>query len=197
VDKASLRKEIKTRIVGLDSDYIYASDRLILSNIFSLPEFIAAPQVFTYLSVGREIDTKTLIEHCLKIGKQVAIPSDYADRKMYFAELDCPVSELKRGKFGIPVPHSGSRRLIPESADVVIVPALCYDESCYRLGRGGGYYDRFLSGCPAFSVGLCRETLLVRTLPRDIFDLPVRCLVTEKRIARPGPRKQTFIPDLS
>ena len=173
------------QIAALDSAYIYESNLGIFRNIVLLPEFIAAPRVFTYLSIGREVDTKALIEYCLEIGKQLALPSDCCRGKMSFALLDCPVSELPRGKFDIPVPRDDAKRLIPESRDIIIVPALCYDESFNRMGRGGGYYDRFLSDCPAFSVGLCREKLVVTAVPRDGYDLPVSCLVTENRIARP------------
>lgn len=185
MDKDKFRTEIRAQIAVLDSVYISESNLGIFRNITSLPEFIAAPRVFTYLNIGREVDTSFLIEHCLETGKQVALPADLCDGKMNFALLDCSVSELPLGKFDIPIPHENAARLIPESGDIIIVPALCYDESFYRMGRGGGYYDRFLSSCPAFSIGLCREKLIVPEVPRDAFDMAVCCIITEKRIARP------------
>ena len=190
MDKKTFRKEIKARIAALDSTYIAESDNAIAQNIISLPEFISAPRVFTYLSMDREADTRNIIEHCLALGKTVALPCDCENGAMSFARLDRPVAELPLGSYGIPTPPDASERLTPENGDIILVPALCYDESCYRLGHGGGYYDRYLSAFPVFSIGLCREKLLVAAVPTDEFDKRVDVLVTEKRIARPNwPRK--------
>ena len=185
MDKERFRIEIKSRIAALDSEYIHESNLKIYNNIITLPEFIAARVVFIYCSIGREVDTISIINHCFETGKQVALPTDYYDGKMNFARLDCPPANLPHGKFDIPVPSDSAARLKPASDDIIIVPALTYDESFHRIGRGGGYYDRYLAECPAFSVGLCREKLVVPCVPRDSHDVPVFSLVTEKRIARP------------
>lgn len=185
MDKETLRTEIKAHIASLDIAYIAEGNQAIAHNIMSLPEFISAPRIFTYLSIGREVDTKIIIEHCLAIGKTVALPFNYENGTMSFALLDCPVEELPCGMYGIPVPPTSSQELFPKNDDIIIVPALCYDKRGYRLGRGGGYYDRYLSTFQVFSVGLCREKQLVSDLPTDDFDMRVNCLVTEKRIARP------------
>jgi len=180
LDKKTLRTEIKARIAAIDSDYITESDHAIAQNIVSLPEFVSASRVFTYLSIGREVDTREIIEHCLKIGKTLALPFNYENGAMSFACLDCPVDELRLGMFGIPTPSEASDKLIPEKGDIILVPALCYDEDFYRLGRGGGYYDRYLSTFRIFSVGLCREKQLLASVPTDEFDMRVDCIVTEK-----------------
>lgn len=185
MDKEKFRSDIKLKIAGLEREYINDSNNKIFNNILSLPEFAAAQTVFVYCSIGREVDTRAIIDYCLETGKRVALPTDYDEGKMNFALLDRPVSELPRGMFDIPVPMKSAVRLKPCSGDIIIVPALAYDESFYRIGRGGGYYDIFLSDCPAFPVGLCRERLVVPEVPRDSYDIPVCAFVTEKRIARP------------
>ena len=185
MDKQTFRAEISARIAALGSDYIAESDRAILERLLDLPEFIKAPRVFTYLSVGREVDTVGLIEHSRKLGKTLALPISFENGIMRFALLEDPLSELPVGRYGIPSPRESSRELIPEEGDIIIVPALCCDDEGYRLGHGGGYYDRYLAACKAFSVGLCREALMTARLPRDEFDIRLNCLVTEKRIARP------------
>ncbi|NCB74677.1 MAG: 5-formyltetrahydrofolate cyclo-ligase [Clostridia bacterium] len=185
LDKKTFRAEISARIAALDSDYIAESDRAILERLLELPEFINAPRVFTYLSVGREVDTVGLIEHCRRLGKTLALPISRENGAMSFALLEGALSELPVGRYGIPSPREGSNELIPENGDIIIVPALSCDVEGYRLGHGGGYYDRYLAACKAFSVGLCRETLMSVRLPRDEFDIRLNCLVTEKRIARP------------
>jgi len=185
LDKSTLRKKIRLRISELDMEYIKESDSAILQNLISLPEFVSAPRVFTYLSIGREVDTRNFIEYCRRAGKQVALPADFDNGRMNFALLNCELSELSPGMYGIPIPDSKSERVSPSAFDIIVVPALCYDSCLYRLGRGGGYFDRYLSEHRVFSVGLCREALLVGAIPKEDFDVPVSCLVTEKRIARP------------
>lgn len=185
MDKDIFRTEIKAKIAELDKGYIKDSDNGILNNLITLPEFISAQRVFTYISIGREVDTRNLIKYCVKTGKQVALPTDFNDYDMNFALLDCALEDLEYGKYGIPAPRPHAVRLVPDTNDIILVPALCYDENFYRLGRGGGYFDRYLSHCKGFSVGLCREELIVKEVPRDFYDMSVNCLITEKWIARP------------
>ena len=93
---------------------------------------------------------------------------------------------LVEGLYGIPEPGPDAERVEPESGDIIIVPALCFDRQGYRLGQGGGYYDRWLELHPGlFSVGLCRERFLQERVPREAHDMCVRCVVTEKEAARP------------
>ena len=190
MDKETLRTKIKAHIAALDIDYIAESELAIAQSIKSLPEFVLAPRVFTYISVGREVDTRKIIEHCLANKKTVALPFCYENGIMRFSILDRPVKDLPCGLYGIPSPPASFEELFPQKGDIIIVPALCYSEEGYRLGRGGGYYDRYLSTFQVFSVGLCREKQLVIEMPTDDFDMRVECLITEKRIARPfRPRK--------
>lgn len=186
MDKDTLRKEIKNNVNKLDATYIEESNKSIFEKLISLPEFILAKRVLTYLSIGREVDTLKLIDYCLSIGKTVAIPYNYRENGiMSFAALDRKIEALDRGAFGIPTLPDECDEIIPESDDLIVVPALCYDQKAYRLGRGGGYYDRYLSTYGMASIGLCREALLQDSLPTDEYDMRVDCLITEKRIARP------------
>ena len=177
---------IKARTSALEDDYIIQSDRAIFKNLISLPEFLSATRVFTYLSIEREPDTRILIEYCLELGKTVALPCDCDNNgEMSFARLDSPIGELANGIYGIPVPPETAERLDPKAGDIIIVPALCFDEKGYRLGHGGGYYDRYLSKHPLLSIGLCREVLIVDSVPRDSYDRRADIIITDKRIARP------------
>ncbi|MEG0876653.1 MAG: 5-formyltetrahydrofolate cyclo-ligase [Oscillospiraceae bacterium] len=185
-EKIRLRDEIKSRIRALSPEYLAESDLAIFQSLLSLPEFISAPRVFAYFSIGHEVDTRRLIQYCEKIGKPLALPVDLTELSMSFALIDCPLENLPRGLFNIPEPRAGALRASPNADDIILVPALCYDSRGYRLGRGGGYYDRFLASCPAFSLGLCREALLVPKVPTEDFDLSVNCLISDKRIARPN-----------
>ncbi len=184
-EKSAFRAEIKARTATLSLVYLADSDRGILKNLIALPEFQAARRVFLYISFGREVDTRALIDLCRKLKKPAAAPTNLKAGSMDFALLERPLSELPTGVYGIPQPPDDAPRVTPEAGDLVIVPGLCYDRELYRLGRGGGYYDRFLERCPAFKVGVCREELVVDRVPREAHDQRVDCLVTEKKTARP------------
>ncbi len=180
LNKVSLRNEIKEKIRLLDDEYISSSDLQIAKNVIALPEFLEAKRVFIYHSIGREVDTKRLMAFCDARGKPYALPRVFAGGVMDFVLLS-PAMELSpKPPYGILEPPQDAPAVMPTREDIVIVPALCYDTGCYRLGHGGGYYDRFLADCPALTVGLCRERLIVPSLPRQAHDIAVDILVSEK-----------------
>lgn len=179
MDKRSLRKSVREKIAALDESYIISSDREITDSLLSLPEVQKADRIFAYLSVGREVDTRRFLRSCLSAGRQIALPV-IIGQCIEFAAVGS-LDELIPGAYGIPAPPPDALRLYPHAHDAVIVPALCFDEKLHRLGQGGGYYDRFLSGCPAVTIGICREKLICSGLPSEPHDIPVSLLVTEER----------------
>lgn len=147
-----------------------------------------ARRVALYMPVRAEIDTSLLLEDAWARGIQVLLPRcvPHVPGQMDFlfcAERDC----LRAGLWGIlepgpqcpALPWDGSEG----SPDVVVIPALAYDVRGYRLGYGGGYYDRALSQ-PAFaashSVGLCYAALCLPQVPTESWDQPVKALCTEE-----------------
>ena len=102
---------------------------------------------------------------------------------MYFAQY-LP-GNLQEGRFfGILEPGRDAPRLEPEDGGLIIVPALAFDRSGYRMGQGGGYYDRYLSVRRLYSVGIGRDCLLCDRVAREAHDEPVDCLVTESAVYR-------------
>ena len=95
--------------------------------------------------------------------------------------------DLKPGRFGLAQPENGVP-IDPRTIDLIFVPAMAYDEGGHRLGRGGGYYDRFLSGrAPeAFRCGVAFECQVLDHIPYKEHDCSVEALVTEKRLRRFG-----------
>ena len=184
MDKHSLRTSVRARIRSLDPAYRAESDAKIFQNLIALPEYQAAETVFAYFSVKGEADTRRLLAAAAAAGKRVALPVVLGDGQMVFALAQ---STLVPGKsFAIPEPDAESPRIEPQKGDILIVPALCFDRQGYRLGQGGGYYDRYLEKYPGiFTAGLCREKLLMDAVPREPYDRRVDCVVTELQTARP------------
>lgn len=179
--KAALRAKIRAELASFDGRYISESDVGIIDNVLNLPEYAGAGAVFAYSSTGRECSTSRLLRSSLDAGRAVALPRALGGGKMLFVQY---TGELRPGRYDIPEPPDEAARMEPGAGDIVIVPALCCDMEGYRLGRGGGYYDRMLPGCPASSVCLCRERLLQKNLPREWNDFPVDIVVTEARVLR-------------
>jgi 5-formyltetrahydrofolate cyclo-ligase len=181
--KKQVRRELRKRIAALDEKELEKSNIGIYNNLSRLPELLAAETVFLYCSTGHEVDTRRLIAFLLERGQTVALPVSLADGEMYFAQY-LP-GKLQEGRyFGILEPGEDARRLEPEKGGLIIVPALAYDRCGYRMGQGGGYYDRYLSARDLFSVGIGRDCLLCDHVLREEHDAPVDCLVTETGVYR-------------
>lgn len=176
--KAQLRKKIAEELAALPEGYIESSNEKIAEKLFKMPEYAAANRVFAYYSVGREVSTLAIIEHALSEGKQVALPVCESKGVMHFV-LVHSLSELQKGKYGIPEPSEDGETVAPNADDIIIVPALCADKCNNRLGHGAGYYDRFLANTECFSVCLCRARLLKDVLPAEPTDIKVSAVITE------------------
>ena len=181
--KKLVRKELRRRVAALDEKELEKSNIGIYNNLSRLPELLAAETVFLYCSTGHEVDTRRLIAFLLERGQTVALPVSLPEGEMYFARY-LP-GELQEGRFfGILEPDEHAPRLEPEKGGLIIVPALAYDRGGYRMGQGGGYYDRYLSARDLFSVGIGRDCLLCDSVLREEHDTPVDCLVTETGVYR-------------
>lgn len=181
--KKAARRSIRQQIRMLDEKELEKSDEAIYNNLSALPELTKAKRVFLYCSAGREVDTHRLLALCLSRGQTAALPVTLPDGEMYFAA--CAPAALTAGRFfGILEPPADAAPIEPAAGDVIVVPALTYDRQGYRLGQGGGYYDRFLSRHSLYAVGVARTSLLCDAVPRERHDMRVNCLVTEGGVFR-------------
>ena len=149
----------------------------------ALSEVEQAHTVMLFYGVGREPDTKGMIERLLHRGKQVVLPRCLPERQME-GRVISGQSELCPGAYGIPEPGEKCPAIDRMEIDIVLVPNLCCDKQCFRLGHGGGYYDRYLSTCSALTVSLCPDEWLAEELPVDELDVPVDIVLTQTQIRR-------------
>ena len=181
--KNELRRQMRDEIDGLPSGYIDESNDGIFRKLATLDEFIRARSIMLYYSVEREPSTHKIAQAALDMGKIVAFPYCYLGGKMEARAIKS-LDELVPAMLKIPAPSKSSAVIGPEEIDLIIVPALTYDRDGFRLGYGGGYYDRYLCDIFSFTVGIARERLLKIELPREEHDVAVHCLVTEDKITR-------------
>jgi len=141
----------------------------IQKKLFSLPEFIKAKTIMFYLSFNGEVETFRMIEKAISLGKRIAAPViNRRDRKLvpYFI-CDC-AEDLRFGPYGICEPKYERMRNVPlKNIDLVVVPAVAFDLKGNRIGRGMGYYDRFLHSLPkgSSSVGIAFKFQILDKIP--------------------------------
>ena len=189
--KKALRKDIAGRTEELTPEYIKESNEGILRNILAMPEYKKAKVIFAYYSVGAEADVLELSRQALNAGKIIAMPCIYGKLMRFRAVGSAEeLNSLEPGVFDIPCPQESAEELTPDKADMMLVPAAAFGKDGSRLGRGGGFYDRYLADFNALTVGVCREEFLFDSVPCEAHDRKVDAVVTEKGIARPRKRSR-------
>ena len=179
MSKAELRKRFLSMREGLSFEYRNKIDIEIFSRLLCSEEYSKADLVLTYVSADNEPDTYGLINAAFANGKAVAVPKCTEKGKMEFYVIKSE-DDLESGKFGImePVVSKCKKAEITEKT-LCVVPGLSFDAEGYRLGRGGGYYDRFLESFKGVSAGVCYNSFLRLELPREKHDSRVDIIVTE------------------
>lgn len=141
-----------------------------------------AGTVFVFVSMPTEADTSELIKNALNTGKRLCVPKIVGDGIMEAVEIKNQ-AQLSSGKFGIYEPDDTSLSVEKNEIDLMLLPCLAADENGRRLGRGGGYYDRFCEDCGGVKLVLCPELLLLKDgeIPTEKWDIIADGVVTEKR----------------
>ena len=188
-----MRRRYGERRSELSSAERNAAEAAIYESLFSLPAWREATVICGYISVRGELDTAPILRRAASEGKTVALPvtiTDASEGRMIFRALpDGNFDRLTPARFGIPEPDEGCPAVSPAdlSGALILVPALAFDREGYRLGYGGGYYDRFLLGLleenvPVTTVGLAFSACVTESLPRNSYDIPVQIILDERRI---------------
>lgn len=198
--KKKLRMRYKTIRQNMVPEAKAHWDSRIRGRIFSLPEYKACKTVLCFVSTAIEVDTHTLINQALAHGKAVAVPYCVeGSRRMKFYRIHS-LDDLVPRTFGVLEPDPArSERVYDFSDSICILPGIAFDRTGFRLGYGGGYYDRFLSKVyhGGVTVGVCYTSCVHSGLPRGRFDVPCDILITERhtrRIDRPAKTELSQTP---
>lgn len=180
-DKAALRRALLDKRAALPKEKRRKIEGRICEMLETAPEILGADLVLLYAAVRGELDLSCLADALVSRGIGVAYPRCERGGVMYFHTV-CSQRELVPGLYGIPEPPESAPTARVSERTVCIVPALAYDKSGYRLGYGGGYYDRFLRGFCGKAIGIAPEYAIFDTLPRGEYDLAVSAVATERGI---------------
>ena len=170
--KRALRAYYKNKRAALSATFMRNEDNSICRAIIECDAYKSAATVLLYYPVGEEINVLDVFFDALRCGKTVAFPRCETRDGAKYMTFRCvkTLDELEKGVYNIPCPSAFAEEVNTEDS-VCIVPALAYDECGYRIGYGGGYYDRFLQSYRGRSVGVYRTGFLHgEALPRESTD---------------------------
>ena len=184
--KSALRYQLRDKLATMSEAVRHAKSLAACSLVTSSPEFAAARVVMLYLSTTLEVDTAQLALRAWQTGKTVVVPKvSWDQRRMLPVEISSLTTGLTSTGPGIREPVAGNPMPV-EFIDLVIVPGLGFTPTGYRIGRGMGFYDRFLAQGDflGLSCGLAFEEQLVDELPLLDHDVPLSMLATDKGLRR-------------
>lgn len=196
--KAPLRTYIKAVLSALPPEEFTAAGIQTARLLPAIPGWDAFRSVLAFISLPGEIDTRPVLQTVLDAGKRLFAPRIEGTSLVFYRICTADPSGWRRNRLGIREPGPGSVPVL--SADdfpvLIITPGLAFDSKGRRLGRGGGYYDRFFTcldegiqdggPLPYTAAGLCLDRQLVKRVPADTWDKTVDFVVTETGIKTAG-----------
>ena len=183
------KKELRNKILR-KRGYFYSFDdaaqasHIIIEKLKNDPAYQQAETIMCFVSFGTEVHTHDFIQQALAEGKRILVPFIRSKKDgMLTSELK-DFSELELGYFNILSPKPEYLRLTEEDPDLVIMPAVAFCKNGFRIGYGGGFYDRYLARLtkrvPRIGIGF--DVQVVDEVPVEEFDQPIDKLITEKAI---------------
>lgn len=175
--KKEIRREMKQRNLALAADERSAASERIFRKVGRLAAFDAAKCVAVFCSLADEPDTKRALERW-SWHKRIVVPR-VGGGGMSFCDYN--PSAMIPGAFGIPEPGPDAKLCSPDEIDLIVVPGTAFTAAGQRMGRGGGYYDKYLSqrDCLAVKVGVCYAHQIVEALPLETHDVAVDCVCSD------------------
>ena len=176
--KKSLRKQVLQELKSLSKEEKQSMNDWLTEQFLQHPFYKEAKTIATYLSFPHEFQTAKLIEQAQKDGKTILIPKTYPHGKMDFV-LYKP-EKLERNSFGLLEPQGEAIVFEPSQIDLIHVPGLAFNPSAYRVGYGGGYYDRYLEHFPGHTISTLYPCQIQDFQPKH-FDIPVEEVLIYER----------------
>jgi 5-formyltetrahydrofolate cyclo-ligase len=177
-----IKNTLRTANVKRKASHLQHSEG-IFSNICSLIKWDETPTIAGYWPLIGEINDLTFLEYCYERGLRCALPfiTNAASPLRFKTWKPCDL--LEPGMYGIPSPSPHAIDLIP---DILLIPLVAFDRSCYRLGKGGGFYDRTLEALrknhTVLAIGLGYDQQEVERIPRELHDQQLDYIVTPAHI---------------
>ena len=176
-----MKKELRQRALAARNalEKREEKSRQIAAHILESAAYQNTERIFTFVSMGSEVETEEIIRQGWQDGKAVAVPKTEKQREMHFYDIRS-LAELCEGRFGVREPKGGAV-CVPKEGDLLLVPGLLFDGKKNRLGYGGGYYDTyFAKHKEGKRIGLAfAAQRFAEELPTEETDVPLDAVITE------------------
>ena len=183
-EKQQLRAIVRRLEAALAPEYKAKSARSIAHRLLAMPEYQEAQTVFCFVGTDREIDTRPILEDALAAGKTLCVPLCTEPGRMESRQIT-DLHQLVPGRYGLLEPTADTPVSPVDAIDFAVLPCVTCNYLGQRLGRGGGYYDRYLETHPGHkTIALAYEFQILHELPAEPYDKSVDMIVTEKRVIR-------------
>lgn len=185
VMKKKMRQHIREALLRIPPQHALEKSQAAAKALIALPEFVQARTVFLYLPMTEEVNTRSIAQAAWRDDKVVLVPRCHmADRSMEACPIFSFSDKMTPSYYGIHEPCSEAYPA--DRIDFVVVPGLAFDRSGGRLGRGAGFYDRFLAALndQATTCGLAFDEQIVESVPMFDHDERLDILVTDKETLR-------------
>jgi len=179
-NKENLRTVFIAKLNGIRKDFKESSRLVIQKKLYSVPQFQNANVLSIYVSKDNEVGTSGIFASLWESGNKVVLAPRIHGDSLEMCQVHS-WSDIVEGPYGLKEPDP---RILPfvGSIDVVIVPGLSFDMRGARLGRGKGYYDRFLKTNKTCAIGLAYGMQIHSGLPKSVCDMDMDFVITEDRI---------------
>jgi 5-formyltetrahydrofolate cyclo-ligase len=178
-NKFQLRNEMKQQLLKMkESEYILFCSE-IKEKLIHSKEWEEATTIGITIATGREIETMPIIEAGWKQGKRIVVPKCFPKKKqLKFYQINS-FQEVEDSFYSLKEPIITVTPFVEKGQiDLLIVPGLIFDRHGFRIGFGGGYYDRYLADYNNETVALAFHFQLIDELPKAVYDIPVRKIVS-------------------
>lgn len=182
MDKAALRQRFMQVRRQLGDDICHSVGCRAADLLAQLPEYSRSRHIALYAACHSEVDLRPFSDRCIQDGKTCYFPRVTGD-DLNFHQVSNG-SELEPGAYGILAPSAQAPILEPTRCDLIVVPGVAFDRHGVRLGRGKGFYDRYLPKVGGCRVGVGFDCCVVETLPHEPHDARIHVLVTESGVLR-------------
>lgn len=151
-------------------------DNIIFNKVINDQDIFESSDILIYVSLDDEVDTRGLINYFLELGKNVYVPRVF-NKDMEFYRIR-GFEDLRVGYKNILEPV-GIQKIVNFDKAICITPGVCYNDKGYRIGYGGGFYDKFLSRNKVFSIGLCYRECLTDEEFNEKLDVFIDKIITD------------------
>ena len=179
MDKKELRRYIREQKRHFTPQQLGEMSLCIMSSLLSHSQIQKADYVLMYHSLPDEVDTHSALDQLLAMGKKVFLPKVVSDTEMTIHEYTGADSLQPSEPYGILEPTTPELSIINCQLSIAIVPGMAFDKQGHRLGRGKGYYDRFLSRIPnIYKIGVCFPFQMLESIPSESTDVVMDEVIT-------------------